>query len=217
MTARNDVVEAFERWSPVAFVVGGVGILGTPVVGSLQVAALVQPPPWLVMGPLLFGLWFVFIGLLGFYRHVAEPAPRLSVGGLVTSGTGWVALSVGLTAAVVIDLTSQRTFVEPGGWAPPLLAGAFVLALLSFLLLGSAAVQSANASRTVGFLLLVPVAAFFGQALLLITKIVEGSVNGALQLALGGTIAITLIVLGYLLWSESERAGSPESRADVTA
>ncbi|WP_435361926.1 hypothetical protein [Haloarchaeobius sp. DFWS5] len=217
MPTRNGPIRLFERWGPTTFVVGAVGILITTVVGGLDVAALVQTPAWLHMGPLLFGLWFVFVGLIGFAARVTDSAPRLSLGGLLTSGIGWVALTVGLTAAVVVDLTSERTFIEPGSWAPPLLAGAFVLALLSFLLLGSAAVRAASPSRTVGLLLLVPVAAFFGEAVLLLSKILTGTASGVLQLALSGLIGVVLLVVGYRLRGGPDSAVAAKSQSDTVA
>lgn len=36
-----------EQWSPSAFIVGGLGILGLGVVGALDVAAIVPSPGWL--------------------------------------------------------------------------------------------------------------------------------------------------------------------------
>lgn len=217
MTVRNQVLGPFTRWAPAAFVLGGIGLLGTTVSGSLYVADVVLSPPWLQMGPLLFGMWFVFVGLLGFYPVVAKQAPRLSRGGVLTSATGWLVWTGTLLAAIVVDLTTQRTIVDPGSWGPPLLAGAFVLALLSFLLFGIASTRSQSPSSIIGFLLLVPVAAFLGQAALLLSKIVSGDVSGALQLALAGITAVTLIAIGYLLRTDTEPAASTESRADPTA
>lgn len=121
-----------------------------------------------------------------------------------------------LLAAVGIDLTSQRTFVDPGSWAPPLLGGAVILALQSFLLLGVAAVRSSSPSRTTGVLVSVPVVGFFGQAAPLIAKSIDGDGNGTLQLVLGGIIAVTLIATDYRLRTDLEQSDGPESRADAT-
>jgi lipid-A-disaccharide synthase-like uncharacterized protein len=214
MTTRQDVIERFERWSPIAFIVGGIGLLGTSVVGSLDVAGVVQSTPRLAMGPLLFGLWFVFVGLIGLYPRIAEGSRRLSLGGVGTSAIAWVLWSITLLAAIGVDITSDRTIADPGSWAPPLLAGAFVLALLSFLIYGIASTWSESPSRTLGILLLIPVVAFLGQAMLLVSKILTGDVVAVLQLALGGLTAIVLIVVGYLLQNEPGQAASSESRAE---
>lgn len=215
MKWHSDVLGTFERWSPVAFVVGGVGILGTSVVGSLDVAGVIRTSGW-VMVPLLVGLWFVFVGLTGLYPLVSERSPRLSLGGVWTGGIAWVTWTITLLSASIIAITTERTFSDPGNWAPPVLAGAFVLALLSFLAYGIASTRSATPSRTFGIILLLPVVAFLGQAVLLISKIVAGEVVAALQLALGGVVAVALVAVGYLLWNEPGETSSTESQAEPT-
>jgi hypothetical protein len=217
MADHNQILETFERWGPMAFVIGGIGLLGTTLVGSLVVAGVVASSPRLAMGPLLFGLWFVFVGLLGFYPNVAEPSPRLSRSGLLTSGIAWIVWTVTLLAAIVVDLTSGRTIADPGSWGPPLLTVGFLLALLSFLVLGIASVRSETPSRTVGLLLLVPAVAFLGQAVLLISKIVSGEVLSVLQLAIGGIIGIVLIAVGRRLRTAAEPSSRTESETDAAA
>ncbi|MGM0717987.1 MAG: hypothetical protein ACQET5_12620 [Halobacteriota archaeon] len=217
MTMRQDVIERFERWGPTAFIVGGIGLLGTSVVASLDVAGIVPTYPRLNMGPLLFGLWFVFVGLIGLYPRVAKGSPRLSLGGLGTSAIAWVIWSIAMLAAIGVDITTERTIADPGSWGPPLLTVAFVLALLSFLVYGLASTWSERPSRALGLLLLIPVVAFLGQAMLLVSKILTGDVVAVLQLALGGITAIVLIVVGYLLQSDAEQAVTSESRTEPTA
>lgn len=217
MTLRRRFLTPFERWGPVAFIVGGIGLLGTTVVGSADVAGIVQSPPRLAMGPLLFGLWFVFVGLVGLYPSVREASPRLSRGGVGTAGFGWLVWTVTLLAAVAVDLTSARTIANPGSWGPPLLAGGFVLALLSFLVYGIISTRTERPSRTFGVLLLIPVVAFLGQAILLISKILSGDVIAVLQLALGGVIGFVLIVVGHRLRTSTDEPASTEPQTDVTA
>lgn len=216
MSTRETRLDTFDRWSPTAFVLGGLGLLGTSVVGSLDVTGVMSTTPRLTMGPILFGLWFVFTGLIGLYPRLGDHSRRLTLAGVWTAGIAWVAWTMTLSAAVIIDLTSERTLADPGSWAPPLLAGAFVLALLSFLFYGLASTRTRRPSRTFGLLLLVPVAAFLGQALLLASKIVTGDVVAVLQLAFGGVIAIVLISLGYLLRSDPATAYGTKTPAEVT-
>lgn len=217
MLHRSRVVEPFERWGPTAFVLGGIGLLGTTVVGSLDVAGVVQSSPRLAMGPLLFGLWFVFVGLIGLYPDVGEASPRLSLGGVGTAGIAWTAWTVTMLAAIVVDLTSDRTIADPGSWGPPLLTVAFVLALVSFLVYGIASTWSETPSRTLGLLLLVPVGAFLGQAVLLASKILTGDVVAVLQLGFGGIAAVALCAIGYLLRTDAGEAASSESQVEPTA
>jgi hypothetical protein len=213
---RNRLRGAFERWGPAAFVVGGVGILGTSVVGSLDVAGVMQAPPRLAMGPLLFGLWFVFVGLLGFHRRVADVSPRLARGGWWTAGVAWAIWSATLLAALAVDVTTERTLATPGSWGPPLLTVAFVLALLGFLCYGVASVRTERPSRAVGVLLLLPVVAFLGQVVLLASKILTGEVVATLQLAFGALVAVALVTVGYRLRGSHDEVTTATAGADTT-
>lgn len=215
MTGRSGVLDPFARWSSTALIVGGGGLFGLAVIAGAGVAGFVSSPGWLHMILLFGGLWFVFVGLVGLYPAVADEARRLAKAGAVTAALGGAALTIALLAAVVVDLTSQRTFAEGPTWGPPLLAAAFVLALLSFLAYGVASIRTDSRSRTFGLLLLVPVGAFLGQAALLAAKIGGSEVSGALQLALAGITAVAVIALGYLLRSESASASGVESVRDA--
>lgn len=195
--------DSLEQWSPTAFIIGGLGLLGLAVVGALDAAAIVPSPAWVHALLGLGGVLFVFIGLLGFYPFVAEPAPRLSLSGVVTSAIGGVAITVGVVGSIVVALTTQQTFGEGPSWGPPLLALAFIFALLSFLFYGIASSRTNSPSRTVGVLLLVPVLAFLGQASLLISKILADAVLESAQLALAGIAAIALIAVGYRLRTDT--------------
>jgi hypothetical protein len=198
-STRTRVLARFDRWAPPAFALGGLGLLGTTIVGSIDVAGVAQAPPRLAMGPLLFGLWFVFVGLIGAYQHFQAAAPRLSRAGVAAAGLAWLLWTVTLIAAVTVDLTTTRTFAEPGNWGPPVLTVGFVLALLSFLAYGVAGTRTGHPSRGLGVLFLVPVFAFLGQAVLLLSKILTGDVVAVLQLALGGITGLVLIILAYRL------------------
>lgn len=216
MTVGSRLLDTFERWGPAAFVLGGVGLLGTSVVGSLDVAGIIEAPPRLAMGPLLFGLWFVFVGLLGYHRRVADVSPKLAQGGGLTAGIAWTVWTVTLLAALGVDLTTSRTLADPGSWGPPLLTVAFVLALLGFLCYGIASVRTEHPSRTLGVLLLVPVVSFLGQAALLASKILTGEVVATLQLAFGALVAVVLIAVGYRLRSGSNTITTGTASADTT-
>lgn len=204
-----------EQVAPSAFAIGGLGILGLGVAGALDQAAIVPSPGWLHAILMLGGIWFVFIGLVGFYPTVAQLAPRLSLAAVVTSALGWMALTVALVGAIVIDLTTQRTFEDPGSWAPPFLVGAFVLVLLSSLGYGIVSVRTNRPSRTIGFLLFVPFAALLGQAVLLISKIVAGDVLPVVQLSLAGIAGFAIIAIGVLLKIETSRTGRQVSADSV--
>jgi hypothetical protein len=64
---------------------------------------------------------------------------------------------------------------------------------------------------------MVPVLAFLGQAILLISKIVTGDVLAVLKLVLGGVIGLVLIGVGYQLriGAEGPLYTTPEADATV--
>lgn len=210
-----------ERWNslvetgPTAFIIGGLGLLGLSVVGALDTADLVSSPAWLhaILG--LGGVLVVFIGLLGFYPVVADVAPRLSLGGVLTSALGGAAITVGVVGSAVIALTTQQTFGAGPSWGPPLLALAFILALLSFLAYGIASLRTSSPSRIIGLLLLVPVVVFLGQALLLLSKILTDTVLASAQLALAAIAAIALVAVGYRLRTDTAETEQPESSPET--
>lgn len=217
MLHRDASLNRVERLSPTAFVVGGVGVLSLAVAGALDVAGIASSPGWLHTVFLLSGLWFIYVGLVGFRTRVADSAPRLSLAGQVLGAVGWAALTVAFLGAVVAALTTQRTFADPGPWAPPFLVGAFVLVLFSFLVYGVASLRTRQPSRTVGVLLLVPVCGFLGQAVLLASKILTGEVLGVAQLVLAGIVALAVIALGSRLRADGDATDSADSRPDTPA
>lgn len=211
----NSVLGPFARWSPTALTVGGGGLFGLFVVAGAGVAGFASSPAWLHMVLLIGGLWFVFLGLVGFYPTIAGESPRLSTVGAVTAALGGAALTITLVAAAVVDLTSQRTFAQGPTWGPPVLAVAFVLALVSFLVYGGASLRTETPSRTAGLLLLVPVTAFLGQAVLLIAKIGGSEVSGVLQLILAGVTAVAVIAFGHTLRADGNSLAGSESVRDT--
>lgn len=214
MGSVSELREPFERWSPTAFVVGGGGLLLVTVLGGLDVADVYSTPGWGHMIALIGGLWFVFVGLVGYAPRVADGSARLSRIGEVAAAIGLLALSVALLGAVVVDITTQRTFAEGPTWGPPLLAGSFLLVLASFLVYAVATVRFDAGNRTVGLLMVAPFAAFLGQAILLASKILTGEVLGTVQLGLAGLAAVAVIGVGYLLRTDVEASGRAEQAGD---
>lgn len=84
-TARSARWDAFERWSPTALTIGGVGSLTVVAISVLEIALYGQRfeliPEWgisIITVPTFFA---TFVGLFGFYPYVSGHAPRLSFGG----------------------------------------------------------------------------------------------------------------------------------------
>lgn len=201
---------------PIAFMIAGFGFLSLSVVGALDAAEIMSSPAWVhaILG--LGSVVVVFIGLLGFYPVVADAAPRLSLGGAVTSAIGGAAITVAVVGSIGVAVTTQQPFGEGPSWGPPLLTLAFILALLSFLSYGIASSRTNCPSRTVGLLLLVPVVVFLGQAVLLLSKILAAFVLATAQLALAGIVAIALIAVGYRLQTDATGPEQSEPSPETT-
>lgn len=212
MVTADGLPDRLAVWSPMALMLGGCGILGLAIAGSLDVTGVASSPAWLHAVLLLGGLWVVFVGLVGFKPAIADAAPRLALGGALASALGGLALTVGLVSSIAVSLTSDAQFGEGPAWGPPLLVGAFLLALVSFGLYGIASARTGTPSRPVGLLMLVPVAGFLGQAALLMAKIATGNALATLQLILAAGIALAIVGIGYLLRTDASSvtaAGSP--------
>jgi len=187
-----------ETAGPAAFGLGGLGILVDVI---LQFVTSGSVPGWVNILLGLGGLWAALIGLVGFYPRVADPAPRLALGGVVTGAIGWVALPVGLGWGIILDLTGRTPIAEGPSFGPQIFISAVVFALLSFLLYGVASSRTDTLSRTVGLTLLIPflaflvlIAFFFGNNLYGI-QLPERAVT-----ALFGIAALGIIAAGYTGW-----------------
>lgn len=190
--------KSLEGVGPVAFSLGGLAILVDVI---LQLVPSGSVPGWVNILLGLGGIWVVLIGLIGFYPLVAESAPRLALGGVVTSAIGWVVLTVGLGWGIILDLTNQTTIAEGPPLGPQIFMSALVLALLSFLLYGVASSRTNTPSRTIGFALLLPFVAF----LVLLAFFFGGNLYGieppeGVIPALFGLAALGMIAVGYSEW-----------------
>lgn len=191
---------SLERWSPVAFSIGGSAILIDVILQSLSTVTSVSVPGWVNILFGLGGIWALLIGLIGFYTLVADSAPRLSLGGVVTGAIGWVALTVGLGWAIILDLTTQTTVAEGPPLGTQIFISALILALLSFLCYGIASSRTYSPSRTVGLLLLLPFVAFLVLILFFFGSNLYGiEAPEGVPLALFGIAALGLIAVGYAL------------------
>lgn len=197
-TSDNIPWKSLERVGPVAFSLGGLAILMDVI---LQFVSSGSVPGWLNILLGLGGIWVVLIGLIGFYPLVAESAPRLALGGVMTGAIGWVALTVGLGWGIILDLTTQTTIAEGPPLGTQIFMSALILTLLSFLLYGVASSRTDTPSRTVGLALLLPFLAFLMLMVFFFGNNLYGiePPDGAI-LTLFGIAALGIIAVGYSNW-----------------
>lgn len=191
---------SLEQWSPVAFVVSGVGFLLAFVLLGWELVAVEQIPELLLSMLIIPSFFALFVvGLLGFYPYVASASPRLALGGVVTATIGGISLAVIVVGKVTLDLLGIVGFTEEG----PLVGLLFVMLLaylLSFLFYAVASVRTGRPSRIVGLLLLVIVVEPASGILFDIFGVELGATAPLVTL---GIAAVAILAVGYLLRNEA--------------
>lgn len=160
------------QWrGPVFALAGGVWLF-TAVLSALPGSTV-----WSLLTGLL-GMMLAFVGVLGFYPRLADQAPKLTLGGVVAGGIPFIA-NLGLFAilwvASVVDMADpgQGVIVNVLGASPerllqmvlePVGIGfvvlTFVLWPLGTAIFGAAMLLTDTYSRTLGYLLLLPIIAW---------------------------------------------------------
>lgn len=196
----STIVSTLEQWSPIAFVVSGLGFLialalilvdgATAVTVPEMTIALVTIPTMVVLS---------LVALPGFYHYVTDASPRLALGGFVAAAVAGASITLMVVLSVILDLLGIIGFTEEG----PLIAGFFLWLLaffLSVLLYGVASARTGEPSRVVGLLLLVIITEP-GAALL--NDVVGLNLGVVVLYATLGIAGSGFFAIGYLLRSES--------------
>lgn len=194
--SRNIPWGRLESWGELAFVAGGLLWLGFIGISWYERQVLMDRHHYIWLTEILLpvGWLCVYIGLLGFYPRIVAAAPRLSRAGLSLVVVGMVSLLVERGGAVVASLVSVNPYWEVTTGLEPLYAIVMATTFLGFFLYGVASVRTEVPSRTVGGLLLVPVAVLSTHAASLA---VDGLSNPVLLQF--GAIALVPIALSYVL------------------
>jgi len=202
------------QWSPMAFLVGGAGLLLAFALLAIDTVATVNVPEVAIsvfVVPSLLAL--VLVGLPGFYPFVADGSPRLARGGAVLATIGGVIIAVTVLGKVALDLMGIIGFTEEG----PLVAGFFITMFaffLSVLLYGAASVRSMEPSRIVGILMLVIIVEPGAVLLNDVIGVDLGIVVAFLTLGIAG---IAFLAIGYLLRTDSTPIRQAEAPSDSVA
>lgn len=201
MESKTEVLWAWlEQWSPVGFVVTGVGFLGAVALLVADTVAAVTISELLVsvfVVPSLLALFLV--GLPGFYPYVADASPRLALGGVVAAIAGGTIVAVMTGAKIALDLLGVVGFTEEG----PLVFGfilAFMALFLSVLFYGVASTRSGEPTRTVGLLLLLIIVE---PAAVIVNDLVGIDVGVVVAFGTLGVAGIAFLAIGYILQGKS--------------
>lgn len=184
------------RWCSTAFLVAGGLLLIATVLSALEVFTTLSPEGTLT-GPIFFiGLIVSYVGLLGVYPKVADQSPRLALAGVVLVGLPAIMLIV----LVVWGVSGHALQQVP---VPPAVIPAFGMVLIVVILLfglgiaviGVASLRSPPVSQTIGFLLLILAATWFG--LLSATSVYGSTFPPWLDFTATGIMAVTLLAVGF--------------------
>lgn len=197
-----------EQWSPTLFLVGG-GLLGghTAVQGIEAFTALAPPPDVFVTTGHLVAL----AGLVGLYPALVDRTPRLARAGVIVAAlglVGWLVMTV-VRFLAVAEIVTSLSAVFPDAFFM-LVLGSMIL---TYALFGGATLRVDGSSRTVGLLVLAPVALIImlmGDAAVTGTSAVDGVV-------IGGGLALSMLALGYRLRTWNHPSGRTAPAGDTTA
>lgn len=199
-----DVVswKSFESWSSTAFLVAGAVLLGYAGLKGAEIVTGVVMPDALKVTIGHLGLLIPVFGLLGLYPQLRDAAPRLSLAGVVMSVVSAVCSIVLLGKLTQLTLTMEGYPAVPGDtpiWGAIVLITSLLAIMLGFFLVGTASLRTDAVSRTISYLLLVPVVMWI--ALLFLTGVgVDGTVTGVLVYV---PIGATLLTIGNRLRHDS--------------
>lgn len=206
--------QRLEQWSPIGFIVGGLGtLIGVALLVLDTVTALTVPELVISVFTIPSYLALFAVALPGFYPYIADKSPRLARGGIVAVAVGLLSLVVTIGGSIVLDLLGVSGFMEEG----PLLAGFFLMLvafLLGIVLYGIASVRTGEPSRAIG-VLLVLVVVEPGTALLNDLVGVDIGINVAyLTLGFAG---VAFLAIGLLLRTAAVSADRAEPTPETPA
>lgn len=208
--------ESLEQWSPTAFLVAGMLLLGYAVLKALSAFAGVTAPSAFDVAYGTLGLLVPAFGLLGLHPRLRDAAPRVSLAGVCATIVSAICSAAILLWVVGATLQMEGYPAIPEDaptWTVAALLLVFLTLALGFLLFSVASLRTAVLSRTVGVLLLVPTVVWIG---LIFGNVVapSGDYLGVLAYT---PISIALLGIGYLLRGEPSPTDRAGPASDTTA
>ena len=201
-----------ERWSPIGFMVGGVGSLlslALLLVDTMSGVTVSEMVISVVVIPNLLAL--TVFALPGFYPYVADASPRLALIGGVAGFVAGAVMAFQLVAKSALHALGIIGFTEDG----PLIGLFFLLMFaffLSVLFYGIASVRSGEPSRLVGILLLVIIVEP-GAALL--NDVIGLNFGIAVLYVTLGVAGLALFLIGYSLRDAATASDRAESASEM--
>lgn len=201
----NRLWAAVEKSSAPAFLLaGGLTAIATIAMGLVLTTDMSQGV--LTGLPTMVGLLVAYIGMLGLYPRLATRSRRAALASVVLLLAPVLGVAFWLSHALVIGQ-------EPS-YAGLLVGTVFVGFVVGITLLGITSYRTRVPSRGVGLALLafaVPWVVLLGTGV-----VYEGAAPVWIDFVSTGSMAILLLVIGYLLWTEPRAPNRQESTTDLT-
>ena len=201
-----------ERWSPIGFMVAGVGFLlslALLLVGEISAVTVPEIVLSVVVIPSLLAL--TVFALPGFYPYVADASPRLALIGGVAGFVAGAVMAFQLVAKSALHVLGIIGFTEDG----PLISLFFLLLFaffLSMLFYGLASARSGEPSRLVGILLLVIVVE---PGASLLNDVLGFDFGIAILYVTLGVAGLALFLIGYSLRDAATASDRAESASEM--
>lgn len=206
--------KVLESWSPTAFLIAGVLLLGFVVLTGLTAYTDILGEGSLVgavlVGSGLFGLIIAVIGLLGLYPQLSGPSPRLSRGGLGALVAALIGVLVVIGTLAVVGPPEAPGDVP--SFVPPVFILSGVLIMLGYALFAAASLRTSTPSYRIGWLLVIPV-------IILLWHYIALAVFGSrhlFEMFDYTVISVAFLTIGYLLRNESGSTANPEPTPEST-
>lgn len=205
---------SLESWSPAAFLVGGIVLLGYAALKSALLLTGITVPDIVPTTIGHFGLLVPVVALLGLYPRMREAAPRLSLAGVTSSAVSGGLNIILLLVLVQITLTMQGYPAIPEEtplWGTVVLFLGLLTIMLGFLLTGIASLRT-DVSRVTSSLLLLPPVMWTALFVMHAMEI-NGTVIGIVVYT---PIGASLLTIGLRLWRTTVASDQRQRSTDPT-
>ena len=205
MTDQSGVLNSLERWSPSAFLIGG--LLLAVDAAWLAANLSIGGENYLLTGQLFVGVgWTVaLLGLLGIYPSLSNQSRWLSRIGAICAAIGVVTFAV-MAILVFVDISG----ILAGAYEPVgafFIPGVLIGSVVGFVLFSVVSFRTQGQPVAFGVLLLIPPVLVVSNLL----RFFAGYTSEMLTLGIVIADALALLMIGYYLRSQPITAGQREA------
>lgn len=212
-SSNSGLWKSLEKWCPVVFLIAGSSLfIHVILVGLIGYAGVSISEGYHAMFGLA-GLVGAIVGLLGFYPRLTDKSPRLALASVLAVAVAGILFSGVLVWLLGTTLLTGGPQDTAPSWVGVLAPLAIVMIASGFVSTSIASLRTDVPSRTIGLLLMVPVASWI--VILVVSVLANFTAPYSLDFFANGAISISWLAIGYRLQTESttlkHAEPSPES------